>query len=118
MNRETLRGRLLSDRKAEPPPPPTDPPSSTNRGLRGPDKENGAPAALWGSVEGRKLKEAATYLASARAALLHWTRDTCLSADNLDTHAEHLEETLGICATLKKLQGTIEFKSTLYGEKP
>jgi len=105
MNRETLRGRLLSDRKAEPPPSPA-------------PKANGAPAALWGSVEGRKLKEAATYLASARAALLHWTRDTCLSADNLDTHAEHLEETLGICATLKKLQGTIEFKSTLYGEKP
>ena len=107
MQREALRDRLTADR------------SMLAHVETAPGKNRAdsvLPGLRDGYIQGKKLKEAASYLASARAALLHWTRDTCLSSDNLDTHAEHLEETLRICGTLKDLQGTIEFKARLYGE--
>jgi hypothetical protein len=100
MNREMLRDKLVEDRKP---------------------RANGVtepvlPGLREGVVGGKKLKEAASYLDSARKALLHWTRDTCVHADNLETHADHLEETLRVAARIAELKTTIEFKAKLYGE--
>src|SRR5207245_11692737 len=92
MQREALRDRLNADRgtlaHAEAAP-------GKNRA------DSVLPGLRDGYVQGKKRKEAASYLASARAALLHWTRDTWLSSDNLDTNDEHLEEALPICGMVK-----------------
>lgn len=100
MNREALRDRLTNDRK-----PPSKP-------------ANGLEAVLPGlrNVEGKKLKEAASYLDSARKALLHWTRETGAHSDNYETDADHICEVLSFCATLARMKTTIEFKAHLYGE--
>lgn len=120
MNRETLRDRLVDDRK------PRGLAQALAAAETAPGKSrhgNGVEAALpataggaWGIVGGKKLKEAASYLDSARKALLAWTRETCIHSENLETHADHLQEVLATCATLQRMKTTIEFKTTLYGE--
>lgn len=109
MNREALRGKLLEDRNRE---------AFQVRGHPADKKSNGSalPSMREGIVGGKKLKEAASYLDAARKALLNWTRETCVQADSLETHADHLQEVLAMSATLDKLKGTVEFKAKLYGE--
>ena len=105
MNREALRDRLQNDRR---------PPSKPANGV-----EAALPATAgvaWGIIGGKKLKEAASYLDSARRALLAWTRETCIHSENIETHADHLQEVLATCATLQRMKTTVEFKAHLYGE--
>lgn len=115
MNREALRDRLTTDRK-----PPSKPANGLDTVLPGLRNQTGPPTSTvsgaWGTTGGKKLKEAASYLDSARKALLNWSRETCARTDNLETDAEHLQEVLGICATLRGIKTTIEFKAHLYGE--
>lgn len=106
MNREMLRDKLVQGRRR------TDYPEST--------KANGVESVLPGLREnftgGKKLAEAASYLDSARKAMLKWTRETASHSDNYETDADHLREVLAFCATLQKMKTTIEFKAHLYGE--
>jgi hypothetical protein len=107
MNREALRDRLTKDRSAK---------LETNEMVPHPRGNGEGPhGRLWGTVSGKKLTEAASYLQSARAALLCWTRETCAHADNLETHADHLE---GLCKALEAHRDTVAFKARLYGETP
>ena len=89
----TVRERLLAERKRDTPGMPTMRPI----------------------VNGEKLKEAASYLKSARLAMLNWTKELYAGTENIDLQVDHLQDVLKFCDAVETLRGRLEIKASVFG---
>ena len=98
MQTGAVRERLLADRRM-------------------PEKPNGNGAVPVGReiLTGKKLAEAASYLKSARAALIGWTREVYANSDALEMHLVHVRETLGLAERMENEQAKLEGRARIFG---
>jgi hypothetical protein len=68
-----------------------------------------------GIVSGAKLTEAAAYLKQARIAVLNWSKEAYLGADQVDRHIDDIREILDLSETLLKARMRLEAKAQVFG---